>query len=61
VLLKLRWYVGSGCKSDRQWDDILGVLRVQAEFVDFKYMKRWSRELHVDQLLTRAIFESREK
>jgi len=61
VLLKLRWYVRSGCKSDRQWDDILGVLRVQAESVDFKYMKRWSRELDVDKLLTRAISESREK
>jgi len=61
VLLKLRWYVRSGCKSDQQWDDILGVLRVQGESVDFKYMKRWSRELGVDQLLQRAISESKEK
>ncbi len=61
VLLKLRWYAGSDCVSDRQWQDILGVLKVQAESVDFKYMKKWSRELGVDQLLQRAISESKEK
>jgi len=61
VLLKLRWYAQSDCTSDRQWNDVLGVLRVQAESADFEYMKKWSRELGVDQLLQRAISESKEK
>ncbi|HLB72499.1 MAG TPA: hypothetical protein VJJ98_00625 [Sedimentisphaerales bacterium] len=58
VLLKLGWYARSVCVSDRQWDDILGVLRVQSESLDLRYIKRWSRELGVDQLLERAICES---
>ena len=61
VLLKLRWYAQGGCASDRQWEDVLGVLRVQAESLDLEYMKKWSRELGVDALLQRAISESKEK
>jgi len=60
VLLKLSWYARGGCVSDRQWDDILGVLRVQRESVDLKYIKMWSRELAVDEILQRAISESKE-
>jgi hypothetical protein len=60
VLLKLRWYARSGCVSDRQWADILGVLSVQAESLDLEYVKRWSKELGVDQLLQRAVSESKE-
>jgi len=59
VLLKLRWYARSGCVSDRQWDDILGVLRVQGDSLDFQYLKVWSRKLRVDKLLQRAISEAR--
>lgn len=59
VVLKLRWYARSGCVSDRQWDDILGVLRVQGESLDFQYLKVWSRKLGVDELLQRAISEAR--
>lgn len=61
VLLKLRWYAQGDCTSDRQWDDILGVLRVQGESVDSEYLKKWSRQLGVDELLQRAIAESKEK
>jgi hypothetical protein len=59
VLLKLRWYARSGCVSDRQWDDTLGVLRVQGDSLDFQYLKVWSRKLRVDKLLQRAISEAR--
>jgi hypothetical protein len=59
ILLKLRWYARSGCVSDRQWDDILGVLRVQGDSLDFQYLKVWSRKLGVDELLQRVISESK--
>ncbi len=59
VLLKLGWYARSACVSDRQWDDILGVLRVQAESLDFQYLEAWSKKLDVAELLQRAISESR--
>ena len=59
VLLKLSWYARSGYVSDRQWDDIRGVLRVQAESLDFQYLEAWSKKLGVAELLQRAISESR--
>jgi hypothetical protein len=61
VLLKLHWYAQSGCASDRQWDDVLGVLRVQGKSLDSEYMMKWSRELAVDELLQRAISELKEQ
>ncbi len=59
VLLKLGWYARSACVSDRQWDDILGVLRVQAESLDFPYLQEWSKKLGVAELLQQAISEAR--
>jgi len=59
VLLKLSWYARSGCVSDRQWDDIRGVLRVQAESLDFQYLEAWSKKLDVAELLQQAISEAR--
>jgi hypothetical protein len=54
VLHKLEWYrLGDGI-SGRQWDDVLGVLRVQGDALDRAYLERWARELAVDDLLARA-------
>ena len=39
--------------SDRQWQDILGVLKVQREQLDNGYLDRWATLLEVHQLLTR--------
>lgn len=54
VLHKLEWYRAGHEVSDRQWGDIVGVLRVQADALDFDYMLRWATELAVDDLLERA-------
>ena len=40
--------------SDRQWGDILGVLRVQGEKLDNAYLDHWASELNVKDLLDRA-------
>ncbi|MCG3154904.1 MAG: hypothetical protein DKINENOH_01500 [bacterium] len=37
--------------SDRQWRDILGLLKIRAEDLDFNYLRRWAKELRVDDLL----------
>lgn len=43
VLAKLRWYDLGGRTSERQWSDILGVLRVQSGKLDWGYIEEWGR------------------
>jgi hypothetical protein len=55
VLAKLAWYRKGGEVSDRQWSDILGVLKVQAASLDVAYLERWAGALRVSDLLERAL------
>jgi len=57
VLHKLRWFRDGGEVSDRQWGDILGVLRVQRA-LDLEFMRRWAADLGVADLLERALEEA---
>jgi hypothetical protein len=58
ILHKLRWYaMGSGV-SDRQWYDLQGVLRLQAEALDLAYMQQWAERLGLAPLLQRALNEA---
>lgn len=59
ILLKLQWYRDGGCVSERQWNDVLGVLRIQAETLDFEHLKKWANMLRIDKLLQKAIVESK--
>lgn len=54
LLHKLFWYRLGDEVSDRQWSDVLGILKVQAEDLDEEYLARWSRYLKVEDLLDRA-------
>lgn len=58
VLLKLEWYRAGDGASQRQWHDVLGVLRMQRGRLDLDDMRRWAVELGVDDLLERALDES---
>jgi hypothetical protein len=54
ILQKLHWYqLGNGV-SDRQWNDILGVLKVQGKRLDFGYLEEWAPRTGVEELLLRA-------
>lgn len=44
--------------SDRQWRDILGVLKTKAEQLDLIYLRRWAQILNVGDLLEKVINES---
>jgi hypothetical protein len=57
VLTKLAWYRLGGEISDRQWRDVLGVLAVQGDRLDFAYMRQWAATLDVIDLLERALDE----
>ncbi|MGH7320003.1 MAG: hypothetical protein ACRELA_10330, partial [Candidatus Rokuibacteriota bacterium] len=58
ILAKLEWYRAGGEVSERQWYDVLGVLRVKGPALDFAYLERWAAELDVGDLLRRARAEA---
>lgn len=58
ILLKLEWYRLGGGTSERQWQDILGVLQIQAGKLDQAYLDHWAADLGVSDLLQRARQES---
>lgn len=58
VLTKLEWYEKGGRVSDRQWRDIVGIIKLQKGALDHEHLARWSRELGVSELLRRACEDS---
>jgi len=57
VLAKLEWFRLGGDSSERQWRDILGVLKTQQSALDLDYLKRWAQALGVSDLMDRALEE----
>lgn len=55
ILSKLEWFRMGGEISDRQWRDILGVLKTQEGELDLDYLRKWADELNVATLLERAL------
>lgn len=55
LLQKLRWFRRGGETSDRQWRDILGIVRVQGARLDRPYLEQSAALIGVDDLLRRAL------
>ena len=58
VLAKMEWYHIGGRISDRQWRDILGVMKVQQDRLDHEYLRRMATTLGVSELLEQALAEA---
>ena len=58
ILAKLEWYRMGGEVSERQWRDILGILKTRAGALDLVYIKKRAGELEVDDLFEHAVKES---
>jgi len=58
VLAKLEWFRLGGEASDRQWWDVIGVLRVNPD-VDRGYLDRWAPSLGVADLLERVLADAK--
>jgi hypothetical protein len=54
VLAKLEWFRLGGEVSERQWGDVVGILRVGAGTIDRAYLKRTATALALTELLDRA-------
>ena len=59
LLAKLEWYRRGGESSERQWSDVLGLLRVRAGQLDRAYLAHWAKALGVADLLERASGQAR--
>ncbi len=57
VLAKLDWFRMGGESSERQWRDILGVLKTQQKQLDIPYLWQWAEELDLMLLMERALHE----
>ncbi|HUQ89048.1 MAG TPA: hypothetical protein VM096_15930 [Vicinamibacterales bacterium] len=55
LLQKLRWFRNGGEVSDRQWRDVLGIVRTQGERLDQTYLAANAPVLNVAELLDRAL------
>lgn len=55
ILAKLEWFRAGGETSERQWRDILGVLDIQSDRLDYDYLRNWAQKLGMQNLLQRAL------
>lgn len=58
LLSKLEWYEGGGRVSERQWSDVLGLLRIHRGVIDLAYLRRWAKEIGVGDLLDQALAQT---
>ena len=54
VVHKLVWFRLGGGASNRQWEDLLGVLKLRGSTLDMEYVTRWAVDQGVADLLERA-------
>lgn len=58
ILQKLIWLEMADFQSQKQWRDILGVLKLQREKLDWSYLSLWSQNLGIKESLLKAMSES---
>lgn len=58
LLHKLVWYRKGNEISDRQWNDLLGIIKVQGDALDRAYLAKWAGPIGVADLLERAYREA---
>jgi hypothetical protein len=59
ILSKLRWFHQGGEVSEQQWNDVLGVIAVQRDKLDLRYLREWAESLGVTKLVEQALIEAR--
>ena len=58
ILLTLHQYHAQGATADDRWNDILGILKVQAPTVDCVYLERQATAMGIEALLSQALIDA---
>lgn len=59
IIHKLYWYQMSGSSSERQWNDVLGVIQVQSDQLDYAYLKQTAQQRGVSKLLEKVLKDAK--
>jgi hypothetical protein len=59
ILRKLEWYRRGGEVSERQWRDVVAILRLSGERLNRDQLVTWAERLGVSDLLVRAVDDAR--
>ena len=54
ILAKLQWFESGGCVSERQWNDVLGVLKIVDNRLDLIYLHDRAKRRGLKSLLDKA-------
>ncbi len=54
-MAKLEWYRLGDHVADRQWRDVLGMIKARSDKLDLNYLREWASELKVLDLLEKAL------
>jgi len=58
ILSKLEWFYKGGNVSERQWNDVIGVFKVQQKLLNMEYLKKWAAELGLTALLNKSLHDA---
>lgn len=58
ILSKLRWFRLGNEVSERQWQDVVQVMKFQRNRLNVPYLEKWANELGLVDLLKRALADS---
>ena len=58
ILNKLEWFRMGGESSERQWNDVVGIMQVQGDLLDRNYLYHWASELKISDLLEKAFHDA---
>jgi len=61
ILNKLIWYQMGNKVSERQWLDVIGVIKIQGNSLDKIYLKKWAVKLKLIKLLKEAFIDAEVK
>ena len=58
ILQKLIWYEIGNRVSERQWRDVIGVIKVSGDELDMEYLRSWAAKKNLWSLLEKAFAEA---